>query len=371
MTRRDLLAAAGALAVTEAASAAEPAPGPRYTALALQTRCDAVNQDADPVAARARMMRAVERIGREVRASAGFIRTFNGTETKLVVLPEYVLTGFPLGETRDQWKAKASVDPTGREVEALAKLAEGVKLFLAVNLYENDPKFPALYFQSTLVFAPSGDVVLRYRRMISLYTPSPFDVWDAFLDAYGYDAAFPVAKTEIGTLAAIASEEILYPEIARMTAMKGAEVFLHPTSEVGAPGLTPKDVAKRARATENMAWLVSANTSEIAGTPVPARSTDGMSKIVDWKGQVVAEAGYGETMVANATIDLAASRAARRNGGMTHFLSRQPWDAYAKGYADAPGAEPNGSAAAPIERDQVLKRQRAVIDRLIDKGVVR
>lgn len=359
-----------------AGAAAAPAAfaqdlGPRYTALALQTRCDAVNGDADPAAARARMARSIERIGREVRASAGFIRTFNGTETRLVVLPEYALTGFPLGETRDQWKAKASVDQTGPEIDALAKLAEGAKLFLAANLYENDPKFPALYFQSTLVFAPNGDVVLRYRRMISLYTPSPFDVWDAFLDAYGYDAAFPVAKTEIGTLAAIASEEVLYPEIARMTAMKGAEVFLHPTSEVGAPGLTPKDVAKRARALENMAWLVSANTSEIAGTPVPANSTDGMSKVLDWKGQVVAEAGPGETMVANATVDLAASRAARRNGGMTNLLSRQPWDAYAKAYADAPGADPNGSAAAPIERDQVLKRQRTVIDRLIEKQVIR
>jgi predicted amidohydrolase len=56
-------------------------------------------------------------------------------------------------------------------------------------------------------------------------------------------------------LACIASEEILYPEIARCLAMRGAEIFLHSTSEVGSPLLTQKNVAKLARAIEHMWFL--------------------------------------------------------------------------------------------------------------------
>ena len=117
------------------------------------------------------------------------------------------------------------------------------------------------------MIAPSGDFVLRYRRMISLSGPTPYDVWDRYLDIYGLEGVFPVADTPIGRLAAIASEEILYPEIARCHAMRGAEVFVHPTSEAGTPQDSIKEIARRARAIENMAFVVSANSAGAAGQP--------------------------------------------------------------------------------------------------------
>jgi predicted amidohydrolase len=102
MTRRKLLAASGALAMTAAAgaAAAEPTAPARYTAVALQLRCDAVNQDATREAARARMAAATTRMGAMVAGVAGFQRGFNGVDVKLVVLPEYWMTSFPFGETR-------------------------------------------------------------------------------------------------------------------------------------------------------------------------------------------------------------------------------------------------------------------------------
>lgn len=44
----------------------------------------------------------------------------------------------------------------------------------------------------------------------------------------------------------------MYPEIARSLMMRGAELFLHSSSEAGSPQLPHKDIAKRARAIENM-----------------------------------------------------------------------------------------------------------------------
>jgi len=306
----------------------------RYTTLALQTVCDAVNQDKSQKAAHTRMRRAIDRVTGQIAASKGFLKSFNGYDVKLVVLPEYWMTGFPLGETREEWQDKAVIDIDGGFSGHISEIAKKFNIYLCSNHYENDPHFPDLYFQANVIYAPSGDAILRYRRMISLYSPTPYDVWDQYLAQYGIDAIFPVVETEIGALGTIASEEILYPEIARMHALKGAEVLLHPTSEVGAPGLTPKDIAKRARALENIAYVVSANSAGITGTPVPASSTDGMSKIVDWKGKVAAEAAIGETMNANAIIDLDGLREARRKTGMSNFLSRLPMAAFRPGYGE-------------------------------------
>jgi predicted amidohydrolase len=373
MTRRGLLSGLAAGALLPMTDAVAQATGPsRFSALALQMRCDSVNVDKTREAARSRMNGAIARMSAQVGAAKGFLAGFNGYELKLVVLPEYWMTSFPLGETREQWQDKAAIDVGGAESDAIAKVAQDRKVFLCSNHYENDPKFPDLYFQANVVYAPNGNVVSRYRRMISLYTPSPYDVWDRYLDAYGLDAVFPVANTEIGVLGAIASEEILYPEIARMFAFKGAEILLHPTSEVGSPSLTPKHISKMARAVENIAYVVSANSAGIYGTPVPAESTDGMSIVLDWYGRTLAEAGTGETMNANAVLDVAALRETRRKTGMTNVLSRLPLDAFEKAYADGRFAPPNKTPDAKmIERPAVLAKQREVIDSLVARGVLK
>jgi len=354
-----------------AAANAGPGPFERYSALALQTVCEAVNQDATREGARDRMRAAVGRVTGQIAASKGFLKSFNGYELKLVVLPEYWMTGFPLGETREEWQDKAVIDMEGEFAGMIGAVAKKFGVYLCSNHYENDPAFPDLYFQANVIYAPSGEAVLRYRRMISLYSPSPYDVWDAYLERYGAEAIFPTVETELGVLGTIASEEILYPEIARMHALNGAEILLHPTSEVGAPGLTPKDIAKRARALENMAYVVSANSAAITGTAVPAASTDGMSKIVDWKGAVVAQTYPGETMNANAVIDLDGLRAARRKTGMSNFLSRLPMSAFGEGYGRIVAPANRTPDGKMVERADAIAAQQAVIDRLVRDGVIK
>ncbi len=346
----------------------------RPTAMALQIACDAVNQDSNPESARERMMASIARTRANVLAAKGFVRTFNGTEVKLVVLPEYHLTGFPLGETYDQWKAKAALDQKGPEYDAMAEIAQTADIYLCLNAYETDPAFPDLYFQANVIWAPSGEVVLRYRRMISLYTPTPYDVWDAYLDTYGLDAVFPVAETPVGRLATIASEEILYPEIARAHALRGAEVFCHPTSEVGAVMATPKDIAKRARAIENLAYVVSANSAAIDGTPIPAESTTGLSKIVDYKGSVLAEAHGGESIVAHSPLDLDGLRATRQRAGMHNLLARTPLAAFRAEAERTELSRPNGliadGAVQRPDRAAYLEKLRGDIGRLAETGVL-
>jgi predicted amidohydrolase len=337
-----------------------------FRALALQVTCHAVNQAGDRAEASSLIQKTIDRLAQQIAASIAFI----GSDCRLIVLPEYFLTGFPLGESLALWAEKACLEMAGAEYEALGKIAQKHNIFLAGNAYELDPNFPGLYFQTCFVIDPSGSMVLRYRRLNSMFAPTPHDVWDRYLDCYGLEGVFPVAKTAIGNLAALASEEILYPEVARCLAMRGAEIFLHSTSEVYGKERSPKEAAKITRAVENMAYVVSANTAGIANIPIPLASADGGSKILDYRGIVLAETATGESMAAFAEIDLAALRRYRRRPGLNNLLSRQRFELYAESYSQSHFYPANTMLDQEVERKHFLQKQQATIERLANLGII-
>lgn len=337
-----------------------------FFALALQVKCYAVNQAGDRNEARSLMQQSIQRLEKQIAASIAFI----GFDCKLIVLPEYFLTGFPMGESLTVWAEKACLEMAGAEYEALGKITQKQGIFLAGNSYELDPNFPGLYFQTCFVIDPAGEIVLRYRRLNSMFAPTPHDVWDKYLECYGLEGVFPVAKTAIGNLAALASEEILYPEVARCMAMRGAEIFLHSTSEVFGKERSPKEAAKISRAVENMAYIVSANTAGIANISIPESSTDGGSKIIDYRGLVLTETGAGESMAAFAEIDLAALRRYRRRPGLNNLLSRQRLELYAESYRQFQFYPANTMLDKEIDRKHFIQTQRETIDRLGKQGII-
>lgn len=345
-----------------------------YVALALQLTARSVEGAADRAGARTQMLAQIEEVGTKLRASSLFIGQYGGAPVRLAALPEYLLTSYPGRIAISDFAHKAALEVDGPEYEAFGRIAEAQNLFLAGNAYEVDRHFPGLYFQTSFIVAPSGAVVLRYRRLNSMFAPTPHDVWSKYLDIYGLDGVFPVARTEIGNLAAIASEEILYPEIARAHALRGAEIFVHSSSEIGSPLATQKAIAKRARAFENIAYVVSANTAGIEGTAMPAASADGNSVVVDFKGNLLAESNTGETFTAFAEIDVSALRNARRKTGMTNYLARQRTELFAPIYGGttvqpADSLIDNGVVEVP-DRDHFIRVQQQVIERLDKEGLI-
>jgi predicted amidohydrolase len=339
---------------------------PHYKAVALQVACHSVAASEDATAARTMMAEALERLARQVAATL----RWTGPDTRLVVLPEYVLTGFPTRETAPEWLEKACLYDGCPEYAALGRIARDNGVFLAGNAYEADAHFTGLFFQTSYIIDPAGEVILRYRRLNSMYTPTPHDVWDRYVDVYGLDGVFPVVSTEIGRLAAVASEEILYPEVARCMAMRGAEVIVHSSCEVSSPQPTPKTIARRARAIENLAYVVSCNTAGMEGIALPAASADGGSMVVDFRGLVLAEAGPGESLVACAEIDLDALRRFRRRPGMENLLSRQRFEAYADSYRDRSFYPANTLTGGYEGRQHCIYTQKTTIQRLAESGVI-
>lgn len=339
----------------------------RYRALAMQARCVAVNKAKDRAEARALVKASLERLREQIGAAVAWV---GRDDCKLVVLPEYFLTGFPIGEAIPEWADKAALEMEGPEYQALGRIASENKIHLAGNAYEVDAHFQGLYFQTCFVIEPSEKVVLRYRRLNSNSSPTPHDVWERYLEVYGLEAVFPVAKTEIGNLAAIASEEILYPEVARCAAMRGAEVFVHSTSQANETARAVKEVCTIARAVENAAYVVSANSGGIEGSPFPAASTDGGSKIVDHHGNILVKTGWGESSAAYAEIDIEGLRRHRSRPGIENVFARQRFEAYAESYAKHHFYPPNTMLAGPPERSHFAAMQRDTIARLRKAGIL-
>jgi predicted amidohydrolase len=373
LDRRRALAGAMAATLPWPAEARVAGGETSYAAVALQLAARSVEALPDRAAVSAQMLKHVEEVGTKLRAASVFVTQYTGAPVRLAVLPEYLFTSYPGRISIPDFATKAAIDVDGPEYEALGRIASAQKLFLAGNAYERDRHFPQLYFQTSFVVAPSGEVVLRYRRLNSMFAPTPHDVWSKYLDIYGLDGVFPVARTAIGNLAAIASEEILYPEIARAHALRGAEIFVHSSSEIGSPLATPKAIARRARAFENIAYIVSANTAGITGAGLPAASADGNSQVVDYKGQVLAESNAGETFTAFAEIDLVALRAQRRKPGMTNQLARQRLELFAAAYAGsvqpANALIADGKVIVP-DRDHFSRVHQQTIDRLAKEGLI-
>ena len=329
-----------------------------YKALALQTTCAAIN-NIDMANCLQHRLNVIHKIGKQISATKKFI----GADLKLVVLPEYFTTGYPMGETIEQWQKKGCVINNGEEYKLAAKYAQENDVYISGNWYELDEHFENLYFQTSFIINNEGDTILRYRRLNSMYAPTPHDVLTNYIKHYGEASILPIVSTKLGVLACIASEEILYPEIARCLAIQGAEVLLHSTSEVGSNMASHKNIAKLARSIENMAYVVSANSAGIIGTDFPTQSTDAHSQIINYEGLKLCEAGYGESMVANATIHLEALRQHRLRPGMGNYLSRQRFEVFAPTY-NKTVYPANTLLHTPASRQHFLTTQQAVITKL-------
>ncbi len=87
-----------------------------YRAIALQLMLHPINAAKSKAEARAMMMQAIDRVATTLEYAGG--------GGKLVVLPEYYLTNFPMGMSMEQWADWAALDFGGPEHEALAALAQ-------------------------------------------------------------------------------------------------------------------------------------------------------------------------------------------------------------------------------------------------------
>ena len=293
--------------------------------------------------------------------------------SRLYVLPEFFLHGFQPGRSVDEW-IEASIQVPGPQTDQLARVAREANAYICGMVYDTIEEFPGRYFNTALIIAPDGEIMLRYRKLYAMTSKTrPGDVYQQYMDQFGGPRAlFPVADTPIGKLGCLICYDVNFPEVTRCLALQGAEVFLHCSSEGRSPYHLPDGgwtMARRVRAYENLAYLAMANTGLAIDSGGAADAGHGESQIIDFNGRVMNIATTSNETMITAEIDIEALRR-RRATAKINFLAELSPQIHAPIYAAARcwpadhwAAEPIGSA----EDNRVVERE--VIAQMMRDGV--
>jgi predicted amidohydrolase len=341
----------------------------RYYALACQTIVRPITEDVQNRAAG----RAI--IKENLDAALNLMWKGLGNNlgnAKLVTFPEMFLTLAPAAWRKrksSDWLELGCIELPGPEIQPLLDAAREARIHIAANAYEYDPKWPNRYFNCSFLVDPDGEIILKYRRLHSPITPSPHDFLDEYVAEHGWDSLFPVADTELGKIAMFPCMEVVFPEVARMYALQGAEVLINPTND--SPDVPGWVACKQARALENNCYLISTNAGGWVTRRGLLESTNaGGTIMVDYKGSIIeAHRPAGESMKARALIDIEQLRAYRHSTNAMNFVPQLRTELY-KGYQKTM-TPPNRFKDPMNDHAELRKLYSEVMARLTDEGIYR
>jgi len=237
----------------------------------------------------------------------------------LLVFHEFPLTGSDIKWNREQ-QMRASIRVPGPETEALGQKAKQYNCYIEFGAKGQLPDWPGHFHYMGLIVGPSGKVEhvrWKLRNLPGLgFGTTVYDVLDQYVERYGWDAVFPIARTDIGNLAIM--PEIMEPEVARIFAMKGAEMLIrYMTLGAGHWGTRPISYRGGLGNTYRIDFAASCMQNSVYGCFVNnAVNMDeliqdygaGRSAIFDYDGRMMAEANSGLQTILEATIPIASYR---------------------------------------------------------------
>jgi N-carbamoylputrescine amidase len=202
---------------------------------------------------------------------------------EIVCLPE-LFTGPYFCQKEDPSYFDRAEPIPGPSSQRLAAAAKRYNLVVIGSLFEK--RLPGLYHNTAVVFDRDGEYLGLYRKM---HIPDDPLFLEKFYFTPG-DLGFKVFPTHAANIGTLICWDQWYPEAARITALKGAEIIFYPT----AIGWHPREKAEFGDA-QHSAWETSMRGHAIAnGTYVAAVNRIGHEVIVGeglefWGGSFVAD----------------------------------------------------------------------------------
>ena len=207
------------------------------------------------------------------------------TDADLVVLPESVTTGFTPGvDVETLWDLVSEIP--GPVLEPFTDVAAELGVHLVVGSYERGPHRGLVHNAAALI-GPSGELLGAYRKT------HPFGGERADRGGWvtpGEDIC--VVETPLGRIGVIICFDGDYPELSRITAIKGAEIICRPSALLRSADIW--ELTNRARAYDNHVYVVGANCTGVDPAGV---IYFGNSMIVTPIAEVVARAASHECWV--------------------------------------------------------------------------
>jgi N-carbamoylputrescine amidase len=224
----------------------------------------------------------------------------------------------------------------GPTTQALSAAARDNALVVVAPVFER--RAPGLYHNSLVIFDADGETRGLYRKM---HIPDDPAYYEKFYFTPG-DLGFRAFDTQVGRVGALICWDQWYPEGARLTALRGAEILFYPTAIGWHPhekeqwGAVQRDAwrtIQRAHAIANGLYVAVVNRVGHEKLPFPDGSAGdnpgiefwGSSFIADPFGAIAAEASVDREEILLAEIDPQRVEDTRRNWP---FLRDRRVDAY-------------------------------------------
>ena len=208
-----------------------------------------------------------------------FVEKAKNQSADLIVFPELSLTGYVV---RDQIYELAETIP-GPSTQVIEKIAEKTQTYIVFGIPELSEKTQATIYNTAVLVGPKG-YIGKYRKMY-LPTHSVFEEKRYFRP--GYQAV--AFDTEIGKIGLIICYDIFFPEVSRLTRLKGAQLIVC-ISASPAVRKTFFEILTAARAIENTAFLAYVNLVGIEN----GLQFWGGSRLIAPNGKVLVKAKYDE-----------------------------------------------------------------------------
>lgn len=223
--------------------------------------------------------------GNIARAAELTRQCVQATGAELVLLPESVTTGFTTAvDTERLWDLVSELP--GPIIEPFTQLAAELGIHLVLGTYERGPVRDVVY-NAAVVLSPSGELLGVYRKT------HPFGIERSDRGGWvtpGEDVL--VVDTELGKLGVIICFDGDYPELSRITAIRGAELICRPSALLRSADLW--ELTNRARAYDNHVYLIGCNATGVDPAGV---IYFGNSMIVTPIAEVIARAASHECWV--------------------------------------------------------------------------
>ncbi|MGA0572134.1 carbon-nitrogen hydrolase family protein [Variovorax sp. VNK109] len=235
------------------------------------------------------------RVGENLAHARVLLQEAAQAGAELAVLPEY----FCIMGMRDTDKLAVRETPGDGPIQRfLADAARELQLWIVGGTLPLVAGDDAHVRNTTLVFSPSGECVARYDKIHLFRFSNGTESYDEarVIEAGREPVLFDLAARDGSSwrIGLSVCYDLRFPELYRALSRQGADVLLVPAAFTQTTGRAHWDVLLRARAVENLAWVIAPAQG---GLHENGRRTWGHSLVADPWGSVVAVREEGEGVV--------------------------------------------------------------------------
>jgi nitrilase len=225
---------------------------------------------------------------------------------RLVVLPE----NFALMPVTEDQRMEAAEEFGEGPIQAyISSLAAQYGIWIVAGTIGLIAPAAGKIRAASMLYDASGNCVARYDK-IHLFDVQ-LENGESYAESTTFDAGVDtvVVETPFGMLGLAICYDLRFPELFRKMLDQGAEIFAVPSAFTATTGRAHWEVLVRARALENLAYLIAADQG---GYHVSGRDTHGDSMIVGPWGDIIDRLPRGSGLVIG-DIDRARLQAVRRS----------------------------------------------------------